>query len=508
MTSAAIEPVSGSAASRPSVSASTDALWLGGILILACVLRVIGLNAGLWYDEIDTLVHYVRPSFFDLVTHYPSLNHHVLYSLQAKTSILVFGESAWALRLPAFLFGMASIWALWLVAKQVSSAWVARLSALLMAVSYHHIWFSQNARGYTEILFWCLLATYFFIRGWRGDDRRCWVPYAACVALGIYTHLSAAFFFAAQGIIYLGLVLQRPRKLTSSSARPAIAMAAGGLAAFLLLAPLIGDMIRTFSEVAGPQPEALREATAHWKSPLWMIDEISRSLSGQNPLLALAGPIALIVLAAGMVRVWKREPILPALTLLQIAVTLAILLGLSFRVWPRYFFVDIGFVCLFLVEGAFALAAILVGVVHRKRVAGLHAQGLGIGFALAGVAASCLLLPQNYAHPKQDFLGARSFIESNRGPGSTVLTLGLATMPYVEYYAPQWREIDSVAALQEAQRSSREVWLVYSFPPVTEQSHRAVTDYANQNFQSWRFPGTLGGGDVLVFRSKPEGVGK
>jgi 4-amino-4-deoxy-L-arabinose transferase-like glycosyltransferase len=118
--------VSGSAASRPSVSASTDALWLGGILILACVLRVIGLNAGLWYDEIDTLVHYVRPSFFDLITHYPSLNHHVLYSLQAKASILVFGESAWALRLPAFLFGMASIWALWLVAKQVSSAWCRR----------------------------------------------------------------------------------------------------------------------------------------------------------------------------------------------------------------------------------------------------------------------------------------------------------------------------------------------------------------------------------------------
>jgi hypothetical protein len=81
-------------------------------------------------------------------------------------------------------------------------------------------------------------------------------------------------------------------------------------------------------------------------------------------------------------------------------------------------------------------------------------------------------------------------------------------MPYAEYFAPQWREVDSVAAVEAAQRSSREVWLVYSFPPVTEQSDRAVTDYANRNFQSWRFPGTLGGGDVLVFRSKPEGVGK
>jgi uncharacterized membrane protein len=507
VTSAAIESMSGTA-SRPAVGASTDALWLGGILILASVLRVIGLNAGLWYDEIDTLVHYVRPSFYDLATHYPSLNHHVLYSLQAKASILLFGESAWALRLPAFLFGMASIWALWLLAKQVSSTWIARLSALLMAVSYHHIWFSQNARGYTEILFWCLLATYFFIRGWREDDRRCWLPYAACVALAVYTHLSAAFFFAAQGIVYLGLVASSARKLTWSAARPAIAMAAGGLVAFLLLSPLIGDMIRTFSEVAGPQPEAIREATAHWKSPLWMIEEIGRSLSGQNPLLALAGPMALIVIAAGMARVWKREPILPALVLAHIAVTLAIVLGLSFRVWPRYFFVDIGFLCFFLIEGAFAVAAAVALLVRRERVAGLNRDGLGILFSLAGVAASCLLLPQNYAHPKQDFIGARNFIESNRGQDSAVLTLGLATMPYAEYYAPQWRAVDSVAGVQAAQRSSREVWLVYSFPPVTEQSDRAVTDYVNRNFQSRRFPGTLGGGDVLVFRSKPEGVGK
>ena len=34
----------------------SDWLWLGGILGLAAVLRAINLDAGLWYDEIVTLV--------------------------------------------------------------------------------------------------------------------------------------------------------------------------------------------------------------------------------------------------------------------------------------------------------------------------------------------------------------------------------------------------------------------------------------------------------------------
>jgi mannosyltransferase len=496
-----------------SVRVSADALWLGAILALAAVLRVIGLDAGLWYDEIDTLVHYVRRPVVELVTNYPSLNHHVLFSLQARLSVLLFGESAWALRLPAFLFGVASIWALWLLARQVSSAWVARLAALLLAVSYHHIWFSQNARGYTGILFWCILATYFFVRGWREGGRRFWTLYAGAMALALYTHLSAIFFFAAHGVVYLGLAAHRLLSANSAEPRltwplvqPALALAVGGLAAALLHAPLVPSMIATFSEVAAPQPEAIREATAHWKSPLWMAAEIGRGLSGQNPLLALAGPIALLVIVAGMIRVWRREPILPALFLLHILLTLALILALSFRLWPRYFFVDIGFICFFLVEGAFAVAEALARLLRRERVAGLSPGGLGIAFALVGVTASCLLLPRNYAFPKQDFAGARDFVESNRGPDSAVLTLGLASMPYADYYAPHWREVDSVEEVKAGERSSRDVWLVYSFPPVTEQSHRAVTDYVNRTYRSWRFPGTLHGGDVLVFRSRRERI--
>ena len=140
--------------------------WLAlvAILLLALVLRVIGLNAQLWYDEILTLTDFVRKPYGELVGDFSSLNNHMFYSLQARASILAFGESAWALRLPALLYGMASLVVLWLIGREAAGRRAALLAVLLLAISYHHVWFTQNARGYTALLFWTSLATLLLAR--------------------------------------------------------------------------------------------------------------------------------------------------------------------------------------------------------------------------------------------------------------------------------------------------------------------------------------------------------
>ena len=122
---------------------------LGGILCIAAFLRFHDLNDGLWLDEILTQVNYTKLPFGEIFATYDSQNQHFLYSLLSHGSYLLFGESAWALRLPAALFGLASIWALFEFSKEVSSRREALLSCAFFAFSYHHIWFSQNARGYT-----------------------------------------------------------------------------------------------------------------------------------------------------------------------------------------------------------------------------------------------------------------------------------------------------------------------------------------------------------------------
>ena len=94
------------------------------ILFAGTAARFYKLDASLWYDEVLTLTEFVRLSAWDIVTTYTSFNNHVFFSLQAHASVAVFGESAWALRLPAVLFGIAAIPLFWLLVLRTSGSMV------------------------------------------------------------------------------------------------------------------------------------------------------------------------------------------------------------------------------------------------------------------------------------------------------------------------------------------------------------------------------------------------
>ena len=78
----------------------------------------------------------------------------------ANVFVTVLGESAWSIRLPAVLFGVASIPVLYALGERVTGTREALLACAILSVSYHHIWFSQNARGYTMLAFWTILSTF------------------------------------------------------------------------------------------------------------------------------------------------------------------------------------------------------------------------------------------------------------------------------------------------------------------------------------------------------------
>ena len=128
-------------------------------------LRVMGSSSELWYDEIFSLVVSTRPPLIELLTTYYGDIQHPLYSVLGHASIAVLGETAATVRLPAILFGVASIPLLFLLGRSVATTHEALLSAALLTFSYHHVWFSQNARGYTALLFWTLLCTLLYYRG-------------------------------------------------------------------------------------------------------------------------------------------------------------------------------------------------------------------------------------------------------------------------------------------------------------------------------------------------------
>jgi hypothetical protein len=264
-----------------------------------------------------------------------------------------------------------------------------------------------------------------------------------------------------------------------------------------LYAPLIGQMVTAFTEVAvGDEPAHHAESIAQWDSPLWMIVEVAASLGPLGLLL----PAVLAVTVIGMASLWRTVPIVPLILVIHIPVTVALLVAFGFRVWPRYFLVDIGLIALFLVQGAFVLGRWVSG--FGLVPPALKGARLGMLFAAAGVAASLVLLPRNYLYPKQDYVGARDYVEANRAPGSVVIAVGLGAVPFTEYFAKDWHEAETVEAFQALRQPGTETWLVYTFPKVIERRHADIFAAAAPDFsKAAYFPGTLSEGGIVILRA-------
>lgn len=470
---------------------------LSGIILLAFFLRVWGLNAPLWYDEILTIETHLRLPWDEMMQSY-SMNHHYLFSLQAKMCAAIFGEAAWSVRLPAMLFGCGSIVAIWYLAKDLADRNIAHITALLLAISFHHIWFSQNARGYTELAFWCTLGMIFFLRGMNEPRLRTWLAYAACLALAVATHLTGFFFFATQGIVWLicSLIGLKSKGIGHDSIRhPALAFLLGGVMALTFYAPVLPgvmEVARTVNETSA------NDVMTEYQSPLWSVLEAVRTLLGNlGPLIGLVASAVIALSIIGAVQLHSKNRLFAPVIGLHIILTMILLLALGMRIWPRFFFVDIGFLMLLIVIGVNHCCSLIsqyVRVITARQV-----------FALAVVSMVVIssgLAVRNYKAPKQNLEGAVAFMEANAATSEPVYAVGVAGHVFNGFYGTDWPMIDSETSFKVAMVQPGAAYFVIAFPSryfrvIPEMD--AMTETGELELVK-KFPGTLGDGAVLIFR--------
>jgi hypothetical protein len=486
-----------------------------GLLLLTAALRLYQLDAPLWFDEIMTLVHFVRQPVGDLVADYSSFNNHLFYSLQAKLAVTLFGEHPWALRLPAAAFGVAGVWALWRLARLALSGPEALLAAGLLALSYHHIWFSQNARGYTELMFWQVAALLLFIEGQGSRSWKIWGLFAVTLAAAMYTHMTAAFFIAALGLVYLGMLAIRqwapawapqgfaaPEDLVARWA-PMAGFVLGGVITLALCAPALVQMATLVSSVKSTSSvDVMKE----YQNPLWTLAEGLRTLGAGGPML-LIGPCAALVAAIGWLGLARRQPVTAAVAIVHILVTLGALLALSMRLWPRFFFSDLVFVVLFLAHGAFQLAGWMA---ERAGRLGLDFARRDRVFALGAfimLLASAVLAVRNYAVPKQNFPGPIALLQAEGAPAASVAAVGLVADAYADYLRPGWPRVETPEQLNALSASTGHRWAVVAFLERSRRNYAPLMAVLDRDYVVVRvFPGTLGDGALWVYRSKGSGV--
>lgn len=192
----------------------TYGLAITAILLLAAVLRFWNFNgASLWMDESISLSLAELPVsaiLFDEIDNHPPLSFLIQHLWQE-----VFPGAAMA-RVPAILFGIATVYVAMAGLKDLVSMRAAIMAGLILALCTSHIYYSQEARMYSLVLFGLSLAV------WGGigqvepgarSQRTYAVLYVTGGVIAIFSHLIGLIAMSAIGFASLagGLMAGPPQ---------------------------------------------------------------------------------------------------------------------------------------------------------------------------------------------------------------------------------------------------------------------------------------------------------
>jgi len=175
------------------------------ITLVAAALRFAYLGSkDIWYDEAFSIsvAQLPWPDFRKVITNREA--NSALHYLTLKLWIVAFGTGEYAARSLSALAGIATVPALYLLARRLFGYPVAIVSALLLAFNTYHIRYSQEARGYAMAVLLAVLCTLAFTELLRKPNRAQVVTYSILCVAAIYTHLFCALVvlahFAAPGM--------------------------------------------------------------------------------------------------------------------------------------------------------------------------------------------------------------------------------------------------------------------------------------------------------------------
>jgi len=96
-----------------------------------------------------------------------------LYLYSTVPTVAIFGISPWGVRLPAAIFGILGVIALYLLISEIVNRQLAIVASFLLAVSPWYIQYSRAGFEATQLIFFLLIGFYFFFKSFlRKDDTK------------------------------------------------------------------------------------------------------------------------------------------------------------------------------------------------------------------------------------------------------------------------------------------------------------------------------------------------
>lgn len=477
------------------------------ITALAAALRFAHLTADLWNDEIYSLMFYGKLPLWQVVATGLDSPNHLLNTFLVNVSIMLFGQTEWAIRLPAVLFGIATIPLMYWVGRFVLPRQAGLGAALLLSVSYQHLWFSQDARGYSPYLFFSLLGSGLFVKGLREDRPATWVLYVVTMVLATASLLSAGYVLVAHMIIGAAAAAHLRHQ-----GRPPVAL-------LKRLSAVFGAaVLLTFQTYATMLPKVLFYLRV-WDAPgsgypplsLALLGELVRgAAAGLGHAGLVAAPVLFAVAGIGLATMLRRDWALTAALILPEILTVVLAAARGQAVAPRLLLLALPAGILAAIAGIDRLGELAGrgGSTARRAGSSRAAAALVIGASLF----SAISLRAYYAAPKQPFQATIRYVQQQRNDGDIVLVAWLAGLGF-EYYGDRYglaegRDYFLVRSAADVNRvlaahAGKGSLFVTTLPRLI---HLAYPDLEARVAGGWtpirRIRGTLGGGDIMVWRQR------
>ena len=254
-------------------------IWLLAALALGFGLRLYGLaRESLWLDEATSIL-LAQSDIPTLIRATAQDIHPPVYYLFLHFWVKL-GVSEFAVRALSVCLGTLSIAVIFALGRSLFDEWVGVGSALLLAVSPLHVWYSQETRMYVLVTLWTLAGSFWLWRALQAGGKRRWLAYVLCMALGLYTHYHTVFILLFQNaFVALVWIGRRDRHLL----RVWVMAQAGILLLFLPWLPVLLNQIAqggggwVEKAIGNPAPRALIETwidfslgTVRQWYPLWL----------------------------------------------------------------------------------------------------------------------------------------------------------------------------------------------------------------------------------------------
>jgi hypothetical protein len=391
-------------------------------ILILCVLVGFALRfytfdqKSLWIDEIHTF-NDSRDGFKAQLDYYkenPANLHPPLFYILTYL-FYPFSKPERDLRILPLIFGILSIPMIYFLSR-IFSIRIALPCTLSLVFMAYHIYFSQDGRMYSLMMFVGMASIYFFMKHLETLKKKYLLPVALCFAFLLHTSYSSILFIVFAQMLWFYRINDTQRKPTFYSF-----LILNGTT-LLLFVPWITFILFHYKGQPFMDSLNIQDIGSLWS----LLQNILNDWAPHFPLMITS--VILLILFPIYSKNKKNAFILLAIPFLPIVVLYSYckLFDVTQFITSRYF---IGFFPLFLITLYLSLDAIELRSQRLKKLVRPK-----LFFLILFVTSNLIILPLYYRAEKQDFRGLVNYLNSQLRDGDKILVGTFTYIPGMLHY--------------------------------------------------------------------------